>query len=262
MSDAERKYRPVGNKMEKFDNKAIGKFQTDLYNLAYLRDQATKRNKIYLVIIIILIASLVYVCMTAKFKTYVVRVNDTTGEVSSGIELKARDYSPRQAEINYFLREFIRNTRSVPNDLVVLRKNWERAGHFMTSQALTKYNNLVMKEGRTLDKIRGSMIEPTINTLQLQPGMDRTYQIRWIEESYSGGGTVTRASYSGLFTVVVSPPTKETELQVNPLGLKISDLVYQKENEAVVNKPIKEQELPSGDVSALDANPAASQPAQ
>ena len=262
MSEPERKFRPVGNKMEKFDNKAIGKFQTDLYNLAYLRDQATKRNKIYLVIIIILIIALVYICMTAKFKTYVVRVNDTTGEVSSGVELKARDYSPRQAEINYFLREFIRNTRSVPNDLVVLRKNWERANHFMTAEANVKYTNLAVKEGRTLNKIQGKMIEPTISTLQLQPGMDRTYQIRWIEETFSSAGISTRASYSGLFTIVVNPPKSESELQINPLGLKISDLVYQKENEAVVAKQANEQDASVGDASASGNPSADGQPAQ
>ena len=262
MSEPERKFRPVGNKMEKFDNKAIGKFQTDLYNLAYLRDQATKRNKIYLVIIIILIIALVYICMTAKFKTYVVRVNDTTGEVSSGVELKARDYSPRQAEINYFLREFIHNTRSVPNDLVVLRKNWARASHFMTQEAATKYNNLVLKEGRTLAKIQGKMIEPTISTLQLQPGMDRTYQIRWIEESFNGGGATTRASYSGLFTITVNPPKAESELQINPLGLKISDLVYQKESEAVVSKQVNEQNTSVSNASASGGPSVDGQPAQ
>ena len=236
MSDAEKKYRAVGKARDKFDSKSIGKFQTDLYNLAYLRDQATKRNKIYLVIIVILILSLVYICMTAKFKTYVVRVNDTTGEVSSGVELKARAYNPQQAEIQFFLREFIRNARSVPNDLVVYRQNLQKASYFLTGDATKKYQNLLIKEGRTLDKIQGQMIEPTISTLQLQPGMDRTYQIRWIEETFSGAGPQTRAAYSGLFTVTVEPPSQEALLQVNPLGLKITDLVYQKENETVVKK--------------------------
>ena len=236
MSDAEKKYRAVGKAREKFDTKSVGKFQTDLYNLAYLRDQATKRNKIYLVIIILLIAALTYICMTAKFKTYVVRVNDSTGEVSSGVELKARAYNPQQVEIQFFLREFVRNARSVPNDLVVYRKNLQKASYFLTSEAAKKYQNLLIKEGRTLDKIQGQMIEPTISTLQLQPGMDRTYQIRWIEETFSGNGPQTRASYSGLFTVTVEPPTTEALLQVNPLGLKIVDLVYQKESEAVMKK--------------------------
>lgn len=236
MSEPERKYRATGKSREPFDSKGRGIFQSDLYNLAYLRDQATKRNKYYLFIIVVLIAALVYICMTAKFKTYVIRVNDTTGEINQGVELKARAYNPQQAEILYFLRQFIHDTRAVPNDIVVLRKNWERASHYMTPDAAAKYNALVVKEGRTIREIRGKMIEPTINTLQLQPGMDRTYQIRWIEEEFSSEGVEKRVSYSGLFTVKVEPPTKEALLQVNPLGLKISDLVYQKENEAVVKR--------------------------
>ena len=240
MSEPERKYKPVGRAMDIFDQKAIGKFQSDLYNLPYLRDQATKRNKIYLVIIIILIIALVYVCMTAKFKTYVVRVNDTTGEIYAGQELKAKPYEPKQAEIEYFLRQFIRDARTVPSDMVVLRKNWERASHYMTPQAAQKYNGLIAKEGRSINNLYGKMIEPTINTLVLQPGYDRTYQIRWVEESFTSDSEIS-ISYSGLFTIVVEPPTKPAELAVNPLGLKISELTYQKENEKILNKLAKPQ---------------------
>lgn len=235
LSEPERKYKPSGRALDVFDQKAVGKFQSDLYNLPYLRDQATKRNKIYLVIIIILILALVYVCMTAKFKTYVVRVNDTTGEVYAGQELKAKPYEPKQAEIEYFLRQFIRDTRTVPNDMVVLRKNWERASHYLTPAAAQKYNGLVEKEGRSISFLRGKMIEPTVNTLQLQPGMDRTYQIRWIEESFSSD-TDVKISYSGLFTVVIEEPKDPAQLAVNPLGLKISELTYQKEDEKILNK--------------------------
>ena len=238
MSEPEKKYKPVGRALDVFDRKAIGKFQSDLYNLPYLRDQATQRNKIYLVIIIILILALVYVCMTAKFKTYVVRVNDTTGEVYAGQELKARPYEPKQVEIEYFLRQFIRDTRTVPNDMVVLRKNWERASHYLTPAAAQKYNGLVEKEGRNINFLHGKMIEPTVNTLVLQPGYDRTYQIRWIEESFTSDTEIS-TSYSGLFTVVIEEPKDVAELAVNPLGLKISELTYQKEDEKILNKMAK-----------------------
>ena len=238
LSEPERKYKPSGRALDVFDQKAVGKFQSDLYNLPYLRDQATKRNKIYLVIIIILILALVYVCMTAKFKTYVVRVNDTTGEVYAGQELKAKPYEPKQAEIEYFLRQFIRDTRTVPNDMVVLRKNWERASHYLTPAAAQKYNGLVEKEGRNINFLHGKMIEPTVNTLVLQPGYDRTYQIRWIEESFTSDTEIS-TSYSGLFTVVIEEPKDVAELAVNPLGLKISELTYQKEDEKILNKMAK-----------------------
>lgn len=251
-TEPERKYKPAGKARDVFDTKALGKFQTDLYNLPYLRDQAVKRNKFYLVIIIVLIAALVYVCMTAKFKTYVVRVNDTTGEISSGQELKARAYEPKQAEILYFLREFIRTTRTVPKDMVVLRKNWERASAFLTPDAAIKYRNLVSREGRDVRSVYGKMIEPTINTVQLQPGMDRTYQIRWVEEVFTNEGVETRASYSGLFTFVVEPPTKEDALLYNPLGIKITDLTYAKENESIV-KRAKQQDAQASEPNELTA---------
>ena len=66
-----------------------------------------------------------------------------------------------------------------------------------------------------------------------QPGTNRTYQVRWSEDEYSVSGSATgkKDFYVALFTVTVNPPSKEQELLINPLGLKIADLNYSRENQ-------------------------------
>ena len=46
---------------------------------------------------------------------------------------------------------------------------------------------------------------------------------------YIGGAEATTKkdnNYVALFTVVIDPPTKEQELLINPLGLKIKDMTF------------------------------------
>ena len=98
---------------ELFDRKASGKFQNDLYNLALDKDVAKKRNLLYLGLIIVCVLSTIFIAATANYKTYVVRVDNATGQVETGGELKATNYKPQEAELKTFLAQFIMNTRTI-----------------------------------------------------------------------------------------------------------------------------------------------------
>ncbi|MBQ3365588.1 MAG: type IV secretion system protein [Acidaminococcaceae bacterium] len=228
----DKKYEPEGSPQDYFDRGAIGPYQSMIVNVRDQLDKSQQRNKIYLIIIIVLIVALVYICMTAKFKTYVVRVNDTTGEVSQGIELRAKEYSPKDAEMRHFLAEFTKKIRTVPLDPVLMRANWNTAQNFMTREAAQKLSVLVEREGH-ISKLGKFTVTPDIKTIQLQPGTERTYQVRWVEEDFamSGQSSGQVSSYVALYTVVVQPPEKEEELLVNPLGIRIADLSYARETE-------------------------------
>lgn len=215
-----------------FDRHAAGKFQSDLYNLALDKDVAKKRNLLYLALIIVCVISTIFIATTANYKTYVVRVDNATGQVEAGGELKATNYRPQEAEIKTFLAQFIRNTRTIPLDPVQYRANWENSKHFMTQEAAQKLNAMMEKEAPAA-KLGHSTVQAEIKSIQLQPGTQSTYQVRWVEEEFSlsGGMSGQKASYVALFTVKIDPPTKESELLINPLGLKIKDLTMTKENE-------------------------------
>lgn len=234
MEEAQTKFFPKGQPTEPFDRKATNMFQSDLYNLALDKDVAKKRNLLYIALIILCVLAMVFIATTANYKTYVVRVDNATGQVETGGELKATNYKPQEAEIKHFLAQFILDTRTIPLDPVQYKQSWERSKHFLTSEAAQKLNSMVGKEN-PVAKLGHMTTQPQIRSIQLQPGTQATYQVRWTEEEYSitGNSTGKKTSYVALFSVVVEPQgSKEEELMINPLGLKIKDLNFSKETES------------------------------
>ncbi len=231
--DSQEKYKPKGSSRRAFDKGAYGRYENDIFNLSYLKDVANRRNLLYLALIIVCVVCTVFVTMTANYRTYVVRVDNATGRVEAGGELKATNYKPQDAEIKHFLTQYVNEIRSVPLDPVLFKTNWNTAQHFMTQQAAQKLNIMMAKEN-PVAKLGKFTVQPSIKSIQLQPGSNRTYQVRWVEEEYSinGGVTGKRDNYVALFTIVIQPPTKEEELLINPLGIKIADLSYARENDA------------------------------
>ncbi len=227
------KFFPKGEPTEVFDRKAAGTFQSDLYNLALDKDVAKKRNLLYLVLLIICMLATIFIATTANYKTYVVRVDNATGQVETGGQLKATNYKPQEAEIKTFLAQFIADTRTIPLDPVQYKNGWNRAKHFMTQEAAHKVSGIVSKEN-PVARLGYITVQPQIRSIQLQPGTNSTYQVRWVEEEYAISGNLTgrKVSYVALFSVVLEPQSKEEELLINPLGLKIKDLTFSKENES------------------------------
>lgn len=223
---------PKGNPSDTFEKGAGWKFENMLYNMAYERDIAKKRNIITLFLCIICVIAVVLAYTTLSYKTYVVRVDNATGQVQTGGELKATNYSPHEAEIKYALKNYIFDIRTIPLDPVQFKRNWDSAQSYMTPEAMNKLSALVQKENPA-SQIGKVTIQPTIKSIQLQPGTKSTYQIRWSEETYniSGNKTGKPINYVGLFTIKIDPPTKEEQLLVNPLGIYITDLAITKESE-------------------------------
>ena len=230
--DEQKKFFPKGKATDVFDKKAAGIFQNDLNNLAYDKHKAQQRNVLLLITLAVCIVCMVYVTVFANYKTYVVRVDNATGQVEVGSRLVTTNYTPQEAEIKHFLSRFVSNIRTIPLHPVLYKINWNTAQHFRTPQAAQKLNNMIASENQ-LARLGRSTTQVSIRSIQLQPGTNRTYQVRWSEDEYSVSGSATgkKDFYVALFTVTVNPPTKEQELLINPLGLKIADLNYSRENQ-------------------------------
>lgn len=222
---------PKGKAVDNFKNPPHSTYADMLANTAYQRDTERKRNWIYLGLVGICIITTAFIAATANYKTYVVRVDQATGQVETGGQLKATNYTPQQAELKYYLANFIRNTRTVPLDPVQYRVNWENASHFMTQEASNKLMEFTSKDNPS-SKLGKATVQPTITSIQLYPGTKNTYQVRWFEEEYnlSGNSTQKKRNYVGLFMLTVVQPTKESELLINPLGITIKDLTMSGEN--------------------------------
>ncbi len=229
--DEQRKFFPKSQPTDAFDKKAHSVFQSDLYNLALDKDVAKKRNLIYLVLIIVCVLATAYISTTASYKTYVVRVDNATGQIETGGELKATNYQPQEMEIRHFLAQFILDTRTLPLDPVQYKNSLEKSKHFLTSEAAQKFNSILVKD-EPVRKLGRMTIQPEIKSIQLQPNSKNTYQVRWSEEEFSVSGSATgkKTNYVALFNIGVdSKGMNESELLVNPLGLKIRDLNMSRE---------------------------------
>ena len=214
--DEQKKFFPKGKATGVFDKKAAGIFQNDLNNLAYDKHKAQQRNVLLLITLAVCIVCMVYVTVFANYKTYVVRVDNATGQVEVGNRLVTTNYTPQEAEIKHFLSRFVSNIRTIPLDPVLYKNNWNTAQHFLTPQAAQKLNNMIASENQ-LARLGRSTTQVSIRSIQLQPG--------------TNSATGKKDYYVALFTVIVNPPTKEQELLINPLGLRIADLNYSRENQ-------------------------------
>ena len=234
--EPEHMHTPKGNPTDVLP-KRKSKFGDDLRNFAFLRDQAVQRNKIYMGLMALCFVASVFTISTLSYKTYVVRVDNATGAIETGGELKATNYTPQQAELKHFLMKFIMDTRTIPLDPVAFKNNWQNAEHFCSKDAYSKYTTLVGKE-KPASKLGKVTIQPEIKTMQLMPGTKNTYQVRWYEDEYSLNGqntNVKRKNYVGLFQLEVKPPSKESELMINPLGMRIIDCNFTIENATGTN---------------------------
>lgn len=230
---------PGGNPLKPYKNPPHAKFADNLAMQRFLIKKSEQRNLVYLIIIAICVVCTVLIATTFNYKTYVVRVDNATGRVEVGGQLKATNYSPREAEIQHFLVQFLTNVRSVPLDPVMFKQNWNDAGYFMTENAEKKL--VAFTQGDNPAKKLGKVtVQPKISSIQQYPGVKNTYQIRWVEQEYSMDGSMSNrmTQYSGLFLIEIDPPTKEKDILINPLGLKIADLTITAE-QTNVNKEVQ-----------------------
>ena len=232
--DGQKIFFPKGTVQEVYNKGASGMYQNDLYNFALDRDVAKKRSILNQALVGLCVVATVFVVVFANYKTYVVRVDNATGQIELGGELKATNYQPREVEIKHFLSQFVMDTRTIPLDPVQFHNSWTTASHFLTTEASNKLNAFTEKDSPK-NKIGRMTSQPQIRSVQLQPGTKSTYQVRWTEEEFSLAGTTTgkKVNYVALFNIIIEPTgSKEEDLMINPLGLKIKDLTISKETES------------------------------
>ena len=173
------------------------------------------------VICLVLTLGLVYQSSMTKVIPYVVTVDKTTGEVQQAGAFVNNEYEPREAEIRYFLVNFISNARTIQLDPIAQKRAQTKAFAYLTENAARKYQQIQLAE-KYIDKIGNVTTSVSIVSVAQVPETTSSYQIRWIEEEYdikTGGKKNTHMS--GVFTYTMLP-VEEDQLLLNPLGLYIS----------------------------------------
>lgn len=205
-------------------------------NLAVQRDAWKKMSLRQWWLILLLVIGIVYISMRSEYIPFMVRIDGKTGFTEAVGPVKEIRYNPQEAEVTFFLGEFIKNIRTVPLDPVVYNANWTKAANFLSARAGQKLNAMIAGEEQT-SFIGKATVLPRI--LAIQPMANSggaTYVVRWEEEVFFVGAATSKTinAYSGTITFSIQPPNKKEQYYKNPIGLIIEDLAYTKENSSVI----------------------------
>lgn len=136
---------------------------------------------------------------------------------------------PGPNEIRYFLTQLVQNVRTVPLDPVVMRRSWEQAYAYLTSEAATNMGEWARRPDSNVAQMgkRTVTVQPIA---VVQVAQSDSYQARWHETVYDSGGRILEEyTMTGLFTVVRKEPTDEQTVWRNPLGLYVANFQWAKE---------------------------------
>jgi type IV secretion system protein VirB5 len=182
-----------------------------------------------ILVIIILAAALAFRASTDYSTVYVVETDINTGEVRNvGTANQMKNYQPGDAVFNFFLKQFVQNVRAIPLDEVVLNQHREEAIGFLTKDGATMLQAEWDRENH-FGKVGIATVQVAINSILPMDG-GKSYQVRWTETEFRlGTNAKTVTPYTGVFTVEIIKSTDKQQLDVNPLGIYITDLHWDRD---------------------------------
>lgn len=185
-----------------------------------------------IIVVVALAAALSYKAISENYLVYVVETDIKTGEVRNvGTANKMENYKPNEQVYNYFIRQFVKDVRSVPLDEVVYKNQLKEAYGFLTKDGANVLQTRFQSEKRA-ELLGKSTVQVTINSVLPMDG-GKSYQVRWIEVEYqiNGGanGSKKVTPYTGMFTVENIKTDDKEQLKVNPLGMYISDFRWEQD---------------------------------
>lgn len=172
---------------------------------------------------LLLAAGLIYFAGKVKIIPYVIEVA-ASGQVRAVGRVDNVAYAPREESLKYYLNEWVGYVRSISNDPVVVRRNWERAYAFTTDRAATTLSAYA----REVDPFsRIGKFTVTIEISQTLSMSERGFEVEWVETIHSSQGMpIDTTRYTGFFNVIIRIPDDEEVLQVNPLGIFIDTFTW------------------------------------
>ncbi len=168
----------------------------------------------------LLAMALTVIAHTAKTAVYVAEVK-SSGQIVNIAPLN-RPYNPEQAQVEYFLSQFVQLIRGLPLDPVVAKQNWLKAYAFLSPRGSAMLTTL-MRNDNPLNLLGKQTTLVTITSVN--PLSANTYDIDWTEQTVGINGQIlSQKAYTGVFTVSIDAPKTESQVLINPLGIYIDNL--------------------------------------
>ena len=110
-----------------------------------------------------------------------------------------------------------------------MRQQWTKAYQFLAGHAVNAMNEYAASDTgmKTLPGEGGVARTVEISSI-LQKAAD-TFQVRWVETTYSSGIRRSHDEYTGLFQVKLMPPRDESDSFKNPIGVYITNFTWSRE---------------------------------
>ncbi|MGH3710364.1 MAG: VirB8/TrbF family protein [Pseudonocardiaceae bacterium] len=156
---------------------------------------------------------------------YIVQVDQLKTVMPVGPADMAR--SPDAAIVRASLRDWVENVRTVTPDAWAQRQHvlktyymlqQGQAGFTTVTEALSGPNSPFKRSGKETVAVEVQSVLPT--------GGD-SWRVEWLEITRARNGEVTkREQWSAVIAVHLQPPTDESQIMVNPLGIYIKNLSW------------------------------------
>ena len=148
-----------------------------------------------------LAAALVWQATRGTIVPWVVQV-DKLGEAQV-VAPAIADYRPSDAQIAWYLAQFIEQVRSVGVDPIILRQNWLKAYDFVTDRGALALNDYA----RTNDpfaKIGKAQVAVDVSSvIRASPDL---FRIAWVERRYENDALAATERWTAIVTVAIATP--------------------------------------------------------
>lgn len=178
-----------------------------------------------LALALLMAGGLVWRSTQSMVTPYVVQVNNA-GDVLAVGEAKT-SYNPKDADIAKFLENFIKLTRSLSIDPVVVRQNWLEAYNYTTDRGAAVLNEYASKNDPFARVGKESVTVEVISVVRVS---DTSFNVRWNEQHYINGAAAANPEHwTAAITLVHQTPHTEARVRKNPLGLYVHGLSWSRD---------------------------------
>ena len=172
-------------------------------------------------LVLLAIIGMVYLGTLPKTVVEYVEVDSQSGRATyvGRAGQTGNSYPLTHEQVEFHLREFIDDSRSLSSDPLVIRKNWFDAYRFLAGEATQKLTAYAQAND-PFERAKDERVVVTIESVL--PIAPETYQADWEEEVWSKKGSLKETQkWRGTFTVARIIPDTAEELAKNPLGVYI-----------------------------------------
>jgi type IV secretion system protein VirB5 len=171
-----------------------------------------------------LAAALVWQATRGTIVPWVVQV-DKLGEAQV-VAAATADYRPTDAQIAWYLAQFIEQVRSVGVDPIILRQNWLKAYDFVTDRGALALNDYARNNDPFARIGKAQVAVDVSSVIRASPD---SFRIAWVERRYENDSLSTTERWTAIVTVAIETPHDADRLRKNPLGVFVHAINWSKE---------------------------------